>query len=106
MVTLTEKAAQKVLEFQAAEEVKHSALRLGLKGGGCSGFTYDLFFDEPKAGDHQLELRGVKIVIDPMSAMYLAGTEIDFVDGLNGTGFSFSNANVKSKCGCGSSIGF
>ena len=73
-------------------------------GGGCSGFAYDLYFDQPQETDQVFESQGVKMLIDQMSMMYLAGTEVDYVESLQGSGFKFSNPNVKSTCGCGSSF--
>jgi iron-sulfur cluster insertion protein len=80
------------------------ALRLRVVGGGCAGFSYDLYFDEPAEVDRQFETAGVRCIVDEMSLMYLVGTEIDYVEGLQGAGFKFNNPNVKSTCGCGSSF--
>ena len=81
-------------------------LRIGVKGGGCSGLTYTLGFDnEQKTGDKIIERDGVKMRVDWKSILYLAGTEIDYTDGLNGKGFVFNNPNAKKTCGCGSSFG-
>jgi iron-sulfur cluster assembly accessory protein len=105
MVMLTALAASKVNEIRQAEAIEdHMALRLRVVGGGCAGFSYDLYFDEPAEVDRQIELTGVKVVVDEMSLMYLVGTEIDYVEGLQGAGFKFNNPNVKSTCGCGSSF--
>jgi iron-sulfur cluster insertion protein len=110
MVLLTSLAAAKVNEIRegskgTSEEIEaHFALRLQVRGGGCAGFSYDLYFDEPAEMDRQFEIRGVKVVVDEMSLMYLVGTEIDYVEGLQGAGFKFNNPNVKSTCGCGSSF--
>lgn len=105
-ITLTDKAAEMVLKIRADENIPADhALRLQVRGGGCSGFSYDLHFDAPKPGvDRQFTVKGVAIIVDQMSLMYLAGTEIDYLDGLTGTGFRFKNPNVKSTCGCGSSF--
>ena len=104
-VTLSEKAAEKVKEIRAEENIEDSyGLRLKVQGGGCSGFAYDLYFDQPAPTDKTLDHRGVKLIVDQMSAMYLMGTEIDYVEGLHGAGFKFGNPNVKSTCGCGSSF--
>jgi iron-sulfur cluster assembly accessory protein len=104
-LTLTPVAAEKVLEIRKAEDIEDSyALRVKVIGGGCAGFQYDLFFDEYAEGDNAFELHGVKLVCDQMSFMYLMGTEIDYVEGLQGAGFKFNNPNVKSTCGCGSSF--
>jgi len=105
MITLTEKAAEKVLEIRQAENIETAlGLRLRVVGGGCSGFAYDLYFDEAKETDKSFDVHGVKLVVDPMSFQYLVGTEIDYVEGLYGAGFKFGNPNVKGTCGCGSSF--
>src|SRR5438132_13277482 len=105
MVLLTPTAATKVNEIRAAEAIEpQMALRLRVVGGGCAGFSYDLYFDESAEVDRQFEIQGVKVVVDEMSLMYLVGTEIDYVEGLQGAGFKFNNPNVKSTCGCGSSF--
>ncbi len=105
-ITLTDKAAEMILKIRADENVPEDhALRLQVRGGGCSGFSYDLRFDAPKPDiDRRFTVKGVAMVVDQMSLMYLAGTEIDYLDGLTGTGFKFKNPNVKSTCGCGSSF--
>lgn len=104
-VTLTACAAEKVKEIRAEEKIDENfALRLKVIGGGCSGFSYDLFFDQPQDIDHAFECSGVKMVCDQMSLMYLMGTEVDYVESLAGSGFKFNNPNVKSTCGCGSSF--
>jgi iron-sulfur cluster insertion protein len=105
MVIITPVAAAKVNEIREAEAIESNlALRLRVAGGGCAGFSYDLYFDEPAEVDRQFEVQGVKVVVDEMSLMYLVGTEIDYVEGLQGAGFKFNNPNVKSTCGCGSSF--
>jgi iron-sulfur cluster assembly accessory protein len=105
MVLITPVAAVKVNEIREAEAIEpNMALRLRVVGGGCAGFSYDLYFDEPAEVDRQVEIQGVKVVVDEMSLMYLVGTEIDYVEGLQGAGFKFNNPNVKSTCGCGSSF--
>ena len=105
-ITITEKAADKVREFLAAEDdAELTALRVAVQGGGCSGFQYALGFDTgPQDGDEVIEAHGVKVLIDPFSMPYLIGADIDFVDGLNGTGFSITNPNTMSGCGSGSSF--
>jgi iron-sulfur cluster insertion protein len=104
-VALTEVAAAKVREIAKEEGLDGQGLRVQVKGGGCSGFQYDLYFDEkPTDMDQVVESRGIKIFIDPLSAQYLEGTEIDYVEGLSGAGFKFGNPNVKGTCGCGSSF--
>ena len=105
MLLITNGAATKVNEIRDAEGIENAmALRLRVVGGGCAGFSYDLYFDEPTEVDRQFETMGVRCVVDEMSLMYLVGTEIDYVEGLQGAGFKFNNPNVKSTCGCGSSF--
>ncbi|MFN0246347.1 MAG: HesB/IscA family protein [Kofleriaceae bacterium] len=105
LVRITEGASGKINEIRHAEGIEpHMALRLRVVGGGCAGFSYDLYFDEAAEVDRQCEIGGVQVVVDEMSLMYLVGTEIDYVEGLQGAGFKFNNPNVKSTCGCGSSF--
>jgi iron-sulfur cluster assembly accessory protein len=105
MVHITPTAATKVNEIREAEGIESNlALRLRVVGGGCAGFSYDLYFDEMAEVDRAFEITGVKVVVDEMSLMYLVGTEIDYVEGLQGAGFKFNNPNVKTTCGCGSSF--
>jgi iron-sulfur cluster insertion protein len=105
MVQITAVAAAKVNEIRDAEGIEPAmALRLRVVGGGCAGFSYDLYFDEPAEVDRQMEINGVRVVVDEMSLMYLVGTEIDYIEGLQGAGFKFNNPNVKTTCGCGSSF--
>lgn len=102
---LTQVASEKVLEIRDAEEIEpHYGLRVKVQGGGCSGFQYDLYFDEKAEGDSAFESRGVQMFCDQMSFMYLMGTEIDYVEGLQGAGFKFENPNSTGSCGCGSSF--
>jgi len=105
MVLITQVAAAKVTEIRDAEGIESNmALRLRVVGGGCAGFSYDLYFDEVAEVDRAFAIQGVQVVVDEMSLMYLVGTEIDYVEGLQGAGFKFNNPNVKSTCGCGSSF--
>jgi len=105
LLQITPVAAAKVNEIREAEGIEsHMALRVRVVGGGCAGFSYDLYFDEIAEVDRQCVINGVKVVVDEMSLMYLVGTEIDYVEGLQGAGFKFNNPNVKSTCGCGSSF--
>jgi len=106
MVTVTESAATKIRALMAEEpEGEVSVLRIAIQGGGCSGFQYALGFDRgPQDGDNEIEMNGVRVVIDPFSAPYLAGAEIDYVDALMGAGFAINNPNVQAACGCGSSF--
>ena len=105
VVSLTERAAFKIKDLMAEEpEGEASVLRIAVQGGGCSGFEYALGFDRGSMeGDQELEAHGVRVVVDPFSAPYLQGTEIDFVDGLQG-GFAINNPNATSGCGCGHSF--
>jgi iron-sulfur cluster assembly protein len=106
MVTITDKAKEKVLSLmqEAGLDASHF-LRVSVKGGGCSGLSYNLDFDnEEKTGDQFFEDNGIKITLDMKSFLYLAGTELDFTDGLNGKGFNFSNPNASRTCGCGESF--
>jgi len=102
MITLTEFAANKIKTLLA--EKKETGIRAGVQGGGCSGFTYQLKFDNQKEGDKIIESNGVNIYVDPKSYLYLMGTEIHFVDELNQSGFKFVNPNAKRTCGCGESF--
>ena len=105
MISLTVKAAEKVKEIRTAEDLGEQGLRDRVIGGGCSGFTYDLFFeDETTDLDSTFDSGGVKLHIDMMSLQYLEGTEIDYVEGLHGAGFKFLNPKAKATCGCGSSF--
>ncbi len=105
VITLTERAAAKIRDLLAEEpEGEASVLRVAVQGGGCSGFEYALGFDSGvQEGDHELSVHGVAIVVDPYSAPYLQGTEIDFLDGLQ-AGFAINNPNVTAACGCGHSF--
>jgi len=105
LVKLTARAAEKVKAIRAEEKIEDSfGLRLKVMGGGCSGFSYDLFFDQPQEIDQTIESQGIRLLCDQMSMMYLMGTEIDYVESVQGSGFKFTNPNVKSTCGCGSSF--
>ncbi len=105
MITVTAEAASKIKDIKTAQDQPESAgLRVRVVGGGCSGFQYQLVFDTPQTGDQIFESDGVKVVVDPKSFLYLNGTEIDYVDGLNGAGFTMKNPNAKGGCGCGSSF--
>lgn len=104
---LTERAAEEARSIKEKNNIPEThALRLGVKGGGCSGLTYVLAFDDQvKEKDILLEKQGIKIVIDQKSMFYLSGTTLDFTDGLNGRGFVFNNPQATKTCGCGSSFG-
>jgi iron-sulfur cluster assembly accessory protein len=104
-IHITDTAASKVNEIRTAESIEEEmALRLRVVGGGCAGFSYDLYFDTRTDLDKQFDCNGVRVVVDQMSLMYLMGTEIDYIESLQGAGFKFNNPNVKSTCGCGSSF--
>jgi len=104
MMTMTEAAAGKVKGLMEQQGIKEDGLRIRVVGGGCSGFSYALEFDSPKEKDKVFEVAGVKLMTDPKSYIYLNGAEVDFVDGLNGSGFALKNPNAKGTCGCGSSF--
>src|ERR1043165_6385217 len=106
VVTLTEGAAAKISRLMAEEPAGEAeVLRVAIQGGGCSGFEYALGFDRgAQAGDHELEFHGVRGVVDPFSAPHLQGSTIDFLEGLQESGFKIDNPNVVSACGCGSSF--
>jgi iron-sulfur cluster assembly protein len=106
MIELTDKGAEKVREFLAAQgEAEPAAgLRVGVRGGGCSGFQYMLAFDAERDGDTVIESHGLRLLVDAASAPYVRGATVDFVDGLQGAGFKVDNPNVIAACGCGSSF--
>jgi iron-sulfur cluster assembly protein len=105
LVSLTDGAASKIKELMAEEPAGEAeVLRIAVQGGGCSGFEYALGFDTgAQEGDHEVNAFGIQVVVDPLSAPYLQGTQIDFVEGLQG-GFAINNPNVTSSCGCGHSF--
>lgn len=103
LVTLTAAAVEKVQELLGKEDVG-KGLRLGVKGGGCSGFSYSLTFDFEKERDNIIERDGFKIYLDPKSTIYLKGIELDHQGGLDGKGFVFQNPNASNTCGCGESF--
>ena len=106
-ISLTPKAADQVRKLRAENNIPEAhGLRLGVKGGGCSGLSYVLAFDEkPRENDKIMEIHGVTVFVDPKSLFYLSGTVLDFSDGLNGKGFVFNNPQAAKTCGCGSSFG-
>lgn|ERR1022692_4579115 len=106
MITLTDKGAEKVREFLATQaSVEQAAgLRVGVRGGGCSGFQYALAFDQQREGDEIFEDKGIRLLVDHPSLPYVKGSVIDFVEGLQGAGFKVENPNVIAACGCGSSF--
>src|SRR3954451_8752864 len=106
MITITDKGAEKVHEFLGSQgtDVSTAGLRVGVRGGGCSGFQYTLPFDEQRDGDAIFEDQGLKLLVDRASLPYVAGSIIDYVDSLQGAGFQVNNPNVVAACGCGSSF--
>ena len=105
MITLTDKASVKVKELIDAEGVDDLALRVAVRPGGCSGFSYEMFFDSEIAEDDEASVFGtVKVVVDPMSAQLLTGATLDYKDGLQSSGFSINNPNAQRTCGCGQSF--
>ncbi|HWY12019.1 MAG TPA: iron-sulfur cluster assembly accessory protein [Bacteroidia bacterium] len=106
MITVSENAKQHALELMKAEnKPEGSFIRVGVEGGGCSGLSYKLEFDNNlKEGDQAFEDKGIKIVVDRKSFLYLVGTELEYSGGLNGKGFIFKNPNANRTCGCGESF--
>ena len=105
MITLTDTAAVKVKELLDAEGEPEMALRVAVRPGGCSGFSYEMFFDADIASDdEQADFSGVKVVVDPSSAQLLVGATLDYKDGLQEAGFSINNPNASRTCGCGNSF--
>lgn len=105
MVQLTPKAIDKVREILDTQEPKPAGLRISVVGGGCSGFSYSMAFEnQPNMLDKTYTYDGLKVFVDQASMLYLDGAEVDYVETLEGSGFKFSNPNVKSTCGCGSSF--
>ncbi len=107
VVSISEKAAEKIRYFAAKDGMNESVgVRVAVKGGGCSGLTYDLSItDKELETDRIVQQHGVKVMVDKKSYIYLVGTELEFSDGLNGKGFMFTNPNAKKTCGCGTSFG-
>ena len=106
MIEISETAAHKIRTLMAKQGISEGGLRVGVKGGGCSGFSYvlDLTEETKSENDEELESNGVKILVDMKSYLYLNGVEIDFRDEVMGRGFVFKNPNATSSCGCGSSF--
>jgi iron-sulfur cluster assembly protein len=105
-VSFTDAAISELKRLTIKEEIQgnHKPLRVGVKGGGCSGMTYVLEFDEPQSGDQEFYLDGVKIILNQTHELYLSGMQIDFGSGLNDRGFVFQNPNASKTCGCGTSF--
>ncbi|HEU5022781.1 MAG TPA: iron-sulfur cluster assembly accessory protein [Bryobacteraceae bacterium] len=105
MVNLTETAVTKVREILDTQEPKPAGLRISVVGGGCSGFSYSMAFENtPGMLDKTYNYDGLKVFVDQASLLYLEGAEVDYVETIEGSGFKFNNPNVKSTCGCGSSF--
>ncbi len=105
-INITPKAIKEIKKIMEENNIPENfGLRIGIKGGGCSGMTYTLGFDaEAKPTDNVIDFDGIDVFVDMKSFLYLTGTELDYVDGLNGKGFTFNNPNAKRTCGCGSSF--
>ena len=106
MINITEKAKKRIVELRQEEgKTDDHNIRVAVQGGGCSGLMYDLLFDaEVKEKDEIFEDKGIKVLVDKKSLLYLLGTTLDFSDGLNGKGFQFINPNASRTCGCGESF--
>ena len=102
-ITVTERAAQRIGEILRREPVG-TMLRVSVEGGGCSGFQYALAFDQAKEDDNVFEVDGVAVIVDKVSMQFVFGSEVDYVEGLQGAGFQVNNPNVVAACGCGSSF--
>ena len=103
-ITLTPEAVAEVRRMMEKEKREGAGLRMMVKGGGCSGLSYALNFDQKKTGDNEFEFGGVKVYVDPKSLLYLKGTTLDFADSLQEKGFRFINPNANKTCGCGESF--
>jgi iron-sulfur cluster assembly protein len=106
MISMTDKGAEKAREYLEAQgaDVSVAGLRVGVRGGGCSGFQYMLAFDEQREDDKVFESHGMKLLVEPAAFEYVDGSQIDYVDALTGAGFKVENPNVVAACGCGSSF--
>jgi len=106
MITFTEKGAEKVQEFLAAQgaDIQSAGLRVGVRGGGCSGFQYALAFDNQRDDDEVFQDHGLRILVDRPSLPYVRGAVVDYVESLQGAGFKVESPNVIAACGCGSSF--
>jgi iron-sulfur cluster assembly protein len=107
-IEVTQNAAEEIKKLSQKRERAPKGLRVGIRGGGCTGFAYlfEWADDEPRPEDHVIEADGVRVFVDPKSFKFLDGTRLDFVKTLMGHGFKFENPNVKSTCGCGESVQF
>jgi iron-sulfur cluster assembly protein len=108
MIEITQAAAQEIQRQREKRGTPTAAIRVGIRGGGCTGFSYLFEWDdgEPRPTDKVFDQHGVRVVTDPKSFVYLTGTELDFVRGLMDHGFKFNNPNAKGSCGCGESVQF
>jgi len=106
MISITDKGAEKVHEFLGAQQpdISLAGLRVGVRGGGCSGFQYQLAFDEQRDDDVVFESHGLKVLVESEALQYVDGSTIDYQEGLQGAGFKVENPNVVAACGCGSSF--
>lgn len=107
-ITVTSRAAKVMREQLARRGTPQACIRLGIRGGGCTGYSYLFEFEDraPRPNDVVVEKDGVRVVVDPKSMFYLDGTEVDFETGIRGHGFKFKNPNTKDSCGCGESVSF
>jgi iron-sulfur cluster assembly protein len=106
-IEITEAAAQEIAKQRAKRGTPDASIRVGIRGGGCTGFSYVFeWADQPKPTDKVISAHGVTVVVDPKSFVYLAGMQLDFVRGMMGHGFKFNNPNAKGSCGCGESVQF
>ena len=104
-ITLSDKAVERIGALLGGQDdAEGQALRVAVRGGGCSGFQYALAFDRAKDDDHVFEVEGVAVVVDKVSMQFVLGSEVDYVEGLQGAGFQVNNPNVVAACGCGSSF--
>ena len=103
-ITITDVAAKKVRDLLGEKAEGDMALRVAVRGGGCSGFQYALAFDQAKDEDHRFDVDGVSVVVDKTSMQFVYGSEVDYVESLQGAGFQVNNPNVVAACGCGSSF--
>lgn len=105
MLTLTDKAIQKLKEIADEEGISKLSVRIKIVGSGCAGFSYDMYFEDNQTSlDEIFSQDGVSLAVDPLSFQYIDGTEIDYVDGLITSGFKFNNPNITAECGCGNSF--
>lgn len=106
MITLTQSAANQITKIRQEQSIPETQkLRVSVVGGGCSGFSYSMAFEEAKPEDAEFTSTEINLIVDRKSLLYLMGIEIDFSDGLNGKGFTYANPNATRTCGCGTSFG-